>query len=267
MTLRSLAATAACVCTLVLAQFSPSFADGMPDDEDDNFNPVPSVPAVPAPGVTQPPPVRSNGKPAAPKPMAQPVKPVTPKVEPSPAPVAAPIAPPEPAPAVVAPVAPPATPAAPVTTITPVTVQPAVPSAPLSAPSTEGPKEPEPAPTAAPTPAAPKSTAKPASGQATIYEVLTIDVAILKKNPVAAQITVKGTARTGGWSKVELMPLQSVSPETGMRSFTLVGQPPSGFATQALTPVSATFTIDPLPDDVKTIRVLSETNEIAQTFR
>ena len=251
MTLRSLAATAACMCVLVTAQFSSAIADGMPDDEDDNFNPVPSVPAVPAPGMQQPPPVRSNGKPIAPKPPAQPVQTVAPKVEPAPAPPAAPIAPPEPAPVVA--------PTSPVTTPSPVIVQPVTP-----APTTANPADT--APAAAPKPAA-KAPSQPAPGQATIYEVLTIDIAILKKNPAAAQITVKGTARTGGWSKVELKPLQSVSPETGMRSFTLVGQPPSGFATQVLTPVSATFTIDPLPDDVKTIRVLSETNEIAQTFR
>ena len=248
MTLRSLAATAACVCALVLAQFSPSFADGMPDDEDDNFNPVPSVPAVPAPGVKAPPPVRANPKPAQPAAPAAPL--VQPATPPAPAPVpSAPVVAPPPAPAPVAPIAEPTPPAA-VTTPSPVTVQPVPPAA-------------EPAPA----PVAPKPAPAASNGQKTIYEVLTVDVAISKKNPPSAVITVKGTARTGGWSKVELRPLQTFAPEVGMRSFTLVGQPPSGFATQVLSPVTATFTIDPLPADVKTIRVLSETNEIAQNFR
>ena len=248
MTLRSLAATAACVCALVLAQFSPSFADGMPDDEDDNFNPVPSVPAVPAPGVKAPPPVRANPKPAKPAAPAAPL--VQPATPPTPAPVpSAPVVAPPPAPAPVAPIAEPTPPAA-VTTPSPVTVQPVPPAA-------------EPAPA----PVAPKPAPAASNGQKTIYEVLTVDVAISKKNPPSAVITVKGTARTGGWSKVELRPLQTFAPEVGMRSFTLVGQPPSGFATQVLSPVTATFTIDPLPADVKTIRVLSETNEIAQNFR
>ena len=248
MTLRSLAATAACVCALVLAQFSPSFADGMPDDEDDNFNPVPSVPAVPAPGVKAPPPVRANPKPAKPAAPAAPL--VQPATPPTPAPVpSAPVVAPPPAPAPVAPIAEPTPPAA-VTTPSPVTVQPVPPAA-----------EPPPAPVA------PKPAPAASNGQKTIYEVLTVDVAISKKNPPSAVITVKGTARTGGWSKVELRPLQTFAPEVGMRSFTLVGQPPSGFATQVLSPVTATFTIDPLPADVKTIRVLSETNEIAQNFR
>jgi hypothetical protein len=243
MTLRSLAATAACVCALVLAQFSPSFADGMPDDEDDNFNPVPSVPAVPAPGVKAPSPVRANPKPAKPAAPAAPV--VQPATPPAPAPVpSAPEVAPPPVPA------PEPTPPAAVTTPSPVTVQPVPPAV-------------EPAPA----PVAPKPAPAASNGQKTIYEVLTVDVAISKKNPPSAVITVKGTARTGGWSKVELRPLQTFAPEVGMRSFTLVGQPPSGFATQVLSPVTATFTIDPLPADVKTIRVLSETNEIAQNFR
>jgi len=248
MTLRSLAATAACVSALVLAQFSPSFADGMPDEDD--FNPVPSVPAVPAPGVKPPPPIRSNPKPApAPAPAAPVVQPAAPAAPApvTPPPAAAPT--PEPAPAPAAPVQPPPpspAPTAPVTTPSPVTIQPApVPAAPV----------------------APKPSPSASNGQKTIYEVLTVDVAISKKNPPSAVVTVKGTARTGGWTKVELRPLQTFAPEVGMRSFTLVGEAPSGFATQALTPVTATFTIDPLPADVKTIRVLSETNEIAQNFR
>ncbi len=248
MTLRSLAATAACVCALVLAQFSPSLADGMPDDEDENFNPVPSVPAVPAPGMTKPAPVRANPKPPA-TPVS-PAAPVAPVVQPQNPVPPAPAAAPEPAP-VVAPAP------APVTTPSPVTVQPA----PITTPA----PTPTPAPAVAPT--APKPAPAATSGQRTIYEILTIDVAIQEKNPPAAVVTVKGTARTGGWTKIELRPLQTFAPEVGMRSFTLVGIPPSGFATQVLTPVTAKITIDPLPADVKTIRVLSETNEIAQTFR
>ena len=97
--------------------------------------------------------------------------------------------------------------------------------------------------------------------------MLSVDVTIQDKaNPRSAVITVKGTARTGGWKNIELRPLQTFAPEVGMRSFTLVGTPPSGFATQALSPVSVTITITPLPADVKTIRVLSESNEIAQSF-
>lgn len=94
-----------------------------------------------------------------------------------------------------------------------------------------------------------------------------IDVGIQKDKPTSVTVVVKGTTRTGGWTNAQLKPLQTFAPEVGMRSFTFVATPPGGSSTQAMTPIQATIRIDPLPDDVKTIRVLSETNEIAQTFR
>lgn len=214
MTLRSVAAAAACIGALVLTNLVPSWADGMPEPEDMNYNPVPSKPGVPAPGVTQPPPV-TQPKPA----------PATPAVE-QPKPEAPPAAAPAPMPA--------------------------------PAPAPVEPPKPTPTPAPATTPAAQK---KP------IYEVISIDVQIQERQPPVGAISVKGSARTGGWTNIELKPLQTFAPEVGMRSYTLVGTPPSGMATQALTPVTATIKLDPLPADVKTIRVLGETNEVAQTFR
>ena len=195
MTLRIVAASAVCVAFLVAATFA--VADGMPEPEDENFNPVPSIPGKPAPGVTQPP------------------------------------APPEPTPA----------------------------AAPVSAPVTP-PAASTPPPAPAPTPAQP---AAPQKKQ--IFEIRGVEIQILERQPPAATITVRGTARTGGWTNIELSPLQTFAPEVGMKSYTLVGTPPDGAATQALSPVSVTVTLDPLPADVKTIRVLGETNEVAQTFR
>ena len=101
----------------------------------------------------------------------------------------------------------------------------------------------------------------------TLFEVVGIDVQIGERQPPFANIIVKGTARTGGWKNIELEPLPTFAKEVGMRSFKLVGTPPAGPATQALTPVTASIRLDPIPDDVKTIRVLGETNEVAQTFR
>lgn len=247
----SLAAAAACVCAMAFASLSPSLADGMPDD--DNFNPVPSVPAVPAPGVTPPAPVRSKPKPAAVNPPEPPAPVVEPAPAPSPAPepLAAPEPPMTPPPAVVpeAPAAPAVT--TPSTVIVPPSSAPAAAPAPLAAP---------------PQPAEPTRAPTQTNGLQTVYEVLSVDITMLKKTPAAAVITVRGTARTAGWTKIELRPLSTGMTETGMRSFTLMGQPPSGFSSQVLTTVSAKVTLDPLPDGVRTIRVLSETNEIAQSF-
>lgn len=221
MTLRIVAATTACFGFLIAATFAA--ADGMPEPEDENFNPVRSVPGTPAPGVTQPPPI----KPAKPAPVVAP--------KPAPAPV---VSAPEPAPP------------------------------PPDEPDDVEPSKPTPTPTPAPAspPAAtPPAASAPSMQKKQIYEILSVDVQVLPKP--AAMITVKATARTGGWKDIELKPLQTFAAEVGMRSYTLVGTPPSGPATQALSPVSVTITLDPLPADVKTIRVLGETNEVAQTFR
>lgn len=223
MTLRIVAATTACIGFLIAATFAA--ADGMPEPEDENFNPVPSVPGKPAPGVTQPAPI----KPAKPAPVVAP--------KPTPAPV---VNTPEPAP-------PPAEPD---------DAEPAPAPAPAPTPT---------AATPAPAPATPPTPAPTSEQKKQIYEILSVDVQVSPKP--AATITVKATARSGGWKDIELKPLQTFAAEVGMRSYTLVGTPPSGPSTQALSPVSVTITLDPLPADVKTIRVLGETNEVAQTFR
>lgn len=222
MTLRIVAATTACIGFLIAATFAA--ADGMPEPEDENYNPVPSVPGTPAPGVTQPPPI----KPAKPAPVAAP--------KPAPAPV---VSAPEPTPP------PPDEP------------DDVEPSAPAPAPT--------PAPVSPPPATTPPAATTPSVQKKQIYEILSVDVQVTPKP--AAMITVKATARTGGWKDIELKPLQTFAAEVGMRSYTLVGTPPSGPSTQALSPVSITITLDPLPADVKTIRVLGETNEVAQTFR
>ncbi len=226
MTLRIVAASAVCIGFLVAANYAA--ADGMPDAED--FNPVPSVPGKPAPGVTQP----------------APIKQTKPSVKPAPAP------------AVDEPDAPPANYNEGDDT-SPTTAPPAPTPAPAPAP-TPTPAPTPPVATPAPTPApAPVTQKKP------IYEIISVDVQVSAKP--SATITVKGSARTGGWKDIELKPLQTFAAEVGMRSFTLVGTPPGGMSTQALSPVTVTITLDPLPADVKTIRVLGETNEVAQTFR
>jgi hypothetical protein len=238
MTLRIVAASAACIGFLVLATFAA--ADGMPEPEDQNFNPVPSVPGKPAPGVTQPPPIKP-AKPAVTKPAPKPT-PVDDKDLPPPSYTEGDDDEPAPPPA--------STPAAP----PPATTPPPAASTPAPAPTTT----PAPAPAPAPEPPA-------AAQKKPIYEIVSVDVQVSGKP--AATITVKGSARTGGWKDIELKPLPTFAAEVGMRSYTLVGTPPSGASTQALSPVTVTTTLDPLPADVKTIRVLGETNEVAQTFR
>ena len=168
-----------------------------------------------------------------------------------------------------------ATPAPPSHSTSAAATQPAAPAAPPPPPSSVQASTPPPAPAAPPAPVATNATPSPtatppASGQVAqkaIYEVTGIDVGVSKDKPSFVTVVVKGSARTGGWTNAQLKPLQTFAPEVGMRSFTFVATPPVGASTQSMAPIQATIKIDPLPADVKTIRVLSETNEIAQTFR
>jgi hypothetical protein len=53
-----------------------------------------------------------------------------------------------------------------------------------------------------------------------------------------------------------------------MRMFRFVATPPRPdmMVTQALAPIEATFTITALPDDIKQIRIVAETNELTETI-
>ena len=96
-----------------------------------------------------------------------------------------------------------------------------------------------------------------------IFTVDDIDIVILEKLPVAIIVKARGTTRTAGWDNPELRPLQTFAAEKGIRSFTFVatGPRPDELVAQVVTPIEATLTIDPLPDDVKQIKVMAETNE------
>jgi hypothetical protein len=216
-----------CAFACTLLSTGVVYADGMPGPEDDQ-SPLPSSGPSPHP----PKPANSTATPAPPS--AAVTQPAAPSAPPTPPP------PPPPPPSV--------------QTSTPAPAPaPAAPPAPAATNAT-------PSPTATP----------PASGQIAqkaIYEVTGIDVGVSKDKPSFVTVVVKGSARTGGWTNAQLKPLQTFAPEVGMRSFTFVATPPAGPSTQSATPIQATIKIDPLPSDVKTIRVLSETNEIAQTFR
>jgi hypothetical protein len=128
----------------------------------------------------------------------------------------------------------------------------------------------EASPPAAPAEPTPVATppAVPALQPLPVYSVDSMTFEVRESMPVQLVIKARGTVRTGGWTNAELRPLQTLVPEQGLRSFTLVATPPRPdmMVTQALAPVEATFTIPALPDDVKQIRILAETNEKTETL-
>lgn len=254
MKLRTVAVATTCLCMLLSLSLASAWADGMPDE--DNFNPVASKPGVPAPGVVQPPPIK--GTKAAPKPAPAPA--LAPKTTPAATP--APVATPAPAPATT----PAPTPAAP----PPAAVQPATPAAQPPAAPASTPPTPAPAPAPATTP--PPAAALPAAPVATsssqavsrLHAVISIDVKVLERQPPAAEVIVKGKSPTAGWTNVTLRPIET---KGSVLELELVGTPPPGPATQAITDVAAAVQINPLPADVKMIRVVANTNKALKVVR
>ncbi len=97
-----------------------------------------------------------------------------------------------------------------------------------------------------------------------MHAVISIDVKILERQPSVAEIVVKGVAPTGGWKDVTLRPVET---KGCVLELELVGTPPSGPATQVLTNTAAAVQINPLPAEVKMIRVVSQTNKALKVIR
>jgi hypothetical protein len=129
-----------------------------------------------------------------------------------------------------------------------------------SKPTTDTPPPIPALPNIAPISAIPSVTLQP------VYTVDAVTFEVRESFPVQLVIKARGTVRTGGWSKAELKPLQTLMVEQGVRSFTFVALAPGPdmMVTQALATIEATYTIPALPTDVKSIRIIGETNEIVQ---
>jgi hypothetical protein len=76
-------------------------------------------------------------------------------------------------------------------------------------------------------------------------------------------IEASGTVNTGGWTHPELSPVDhGQAPSDGVYEFAFVAEPPQGPATQALSPIAATYTAENPPADLKAIRVIASENSL-----
>lgn len=80
----------------------------------------------------------------------------------------------------------------------------------------------------------------------------------------AVEVVVKGKAQTGGWTDVTLRPIET---KGTVLELELVGTPPASPSTQAITDVAAAVQINPLPAEVKMIRVVANTNKALKVVR
>jgi hypothetical protein len=119
---------------------------------------------------------------------------------------------------------------------------------------------------ASPPPPPPEYPA-PEKAQAAMQPVLSVDSVTFQvsvSNPPQVVVTARGMVRTGGWSQPRLAPLGG--PVDGVLSFRFEAQGPApgAMVTQVISPIEAVTTIAPLPEGVKKIRIVAETNELVQ---
>jgi hypothetical protein len=107
-----------------------------------------------------------------------------------------------------------------------------------------------------------KSAQNKTMKKALIYQVDNVRITYIKKNPPEYQIEAKGKVRTGGWSNPDLTPVIYVHPpEDGIYDYHFNAEPPSGVATQAITPISATKTLEKIPKGFRGVRVRASSNK------
>jgi len=125
-----------------------------------------------------------------------------------------------------------------------------------------------PAPTAeaGPAPAAPPE-APPPIPPSTELPINTVDSVMLSRpsdTPEAMIIRVLGTAPSLGWTEPKLSPMSDTGGDASIRSYQFVATSPEtpdgGKATQ---PIETQLRVDVLPPEVKTIRIVSATNEVS----
>ena len=127
--------------------------------------------------------------------------------------------------------------------------------------------EPAPAPTAEVATAPPPPAAPAPIPPATELPVNSVDSVMLSRPqdaPESMIIRVLGTAASVGWTEPKLEPMADTGGDTSIKSFQFVAtSPQAGDAPNASQPIETELRVDSLPADVKTIRIVSATNEVS----
>ena len=96
----------------------------------------------------------------------------------------------------------------------------------------------------------------------TIMRVNTVRLWITRAAP-RMHIDASGTVNTGGWTGPELRPVDhGKASSDGVYDFAFVAEPPEGPATQALSPIQATYTAEDPPENLRAIRVIASENSL-----
>ena len=95
-----------------------------------------------------------------------------------------------------------------------------------------------------------------------IMEVTGIELELLKSNPPQLNIVAKGNTSSAGWSKAKISPFVYITPPPdGIYDFDFLAVPPSGPSATVITPVKAAYNLNPLPDNLKGVRIHAKQNK------
>ncbi|MBI4922543.1 MAG: hypothetical protein HY834_12410 [Devosia nanyangense] len=96
---------------------------------------------------------------------------------------------------------------------------------------------------------------------AKVFSVSSVQLQILKSNPVQILVVAHGMAATSGWKNIDLVPVAN-SDGDGVLDLDFVGTPPTGISLQVLTPVTGDFVIDKNADKLAGVMVHARTNSM-----
>jgi len=101
-----------------------------------------------------------------------------------------------------------------------------------------------------------------------IYEVTAITgLAWTKKLPPDLLVSAEGLVRSTGYGNARLIPREYVRPPSdGVLELDFVADPPTGIVLYMLSPVTANVMVPDLPDWVRGVRIIAETNVVEQMF-
>ena len=98
---------------------------------------------------------------------------------------------------------------------------------------------------------------------ARVYEIIGLDISVVKTNPPGLAVHVEGEVPTTGWSGFALQYFVYVTPPAdGIYEADMVGEPSNDSSLPVLTPFTYDTTRTPFPDDLKGLKVYSATNSI-----
>ena len=96
-----------------------------------------------------------------------------------------------------------------------------------------------------------------------VQKTLSVQLALMKSKPPQLAITAFGQVNSGGWKNGALQPRIYIQPpQDGIQDLDFVAEPPSGPATQVISPITAHYVMISIPSWLKGVRVHSSTNNV-----